>query len=284
MPSILPPLSAAESLEVTAVHSVAGVLGAARALVRTRPFRAPHHSTSEAGLVGGGDIPRPGEVSLAHHGVLFLDELPEFRRGALESLRQPLEDGCVTVSRAHGRATFPARPLLVAAMNPCPCGFHGDPSGRCECAPERVRNYRGRLSGPLLDRIDAHVRLPPVGVAALRAQQNGEASTLVRERVHRARQRQAERKRDRELGARLNAFLSPRDVERVAKLAPTAERMLSSAAERLGLSARAHGKIIRVARTIADLANKDDIGPEHVAEAIGLRVLDRKTSFGVVAA
>jgi len=284
MPSILPPLSAAESLEVTAVHSVAGVLGAARALVRTRPFRAPHHSTSEAGLVGGGDIPRPGEVSLAHHGVLFLDELPEFRRGALESLRQPLEDGCVTVSRAHGRATFPARPLLVAAMNPCPCGFHGDPSGRCECAPERVRNYRGRLSGPLLDRIDAHVRLPPVGVAALRAQQNGEASTLVRERVHRARQRQAERKRDRELGARLNAFLSPRDVERVAKLTTTAERMLSSAAERLGLSARAHGKIIRVARTIADLANKDDIGPEHVAEAIGLRVLDRKTSFGVVAA
>jgi magnesium chelatase family protein len=284
MPSILPPLVASESLEVTAIHSVAGTLGSSRALVRTRPFRAPHHSTSEAGLVGGGDIPRPGEVSLAHHGVLFLDELPEFRRGALESLRQPLEDGTVTVSRAHGRATFPARPLLVAAMNPCPCGFHGDPSGRCECAPERVRNYRGRLSGPLLDRIDVHVRLPPVGIAALRAQQNGEASTFVRERVHRARRRQLERKRDKELSASINAFLSPRDCERVARLGAGAERMLSSAAERLGLSARAHGKIIRVARTIADLASKDEVGPEHVAEAIGLRVLDRKSEFGVVAA
>jgi len=284
MPSVLPPLTADESLEVTAIHSVAGVLGAARTLVRSRPFRAPHHSTSEAGLVGGGDIPRPGEVSLAHHGVLFLDELPEFRRGALESLRQPLEDGAVTVSRAHGRATFPARPLLVAAMNPCPCGFHGDPSGRCECAHERVRAYRARLSGPLLDRIDVHVRLPPVGVAALRSQQHGEASTLVRERVHRTRVKQLERKRALDLSAYLNAFLTPRDAERVARLAPNAERILTAAAERLGLSARAHGKVIRVARTIADLANKDDIGPEHVAEAIGLRVLDRKTEVGIAAA
>jgi len=281
---VLPPLTAGESLEVTAIHSVAGVLGAARTLVRSRPFRAPHHSTSEAGLVGGGDIPRPGEVSLAHHGVLFLDELPEFRRGALESLRQPLEDGAVTVSRAHGRATFPARPLLVAAMNPCPCGFHGDPSGRCECAHERVRAYRARLSGPLLDRIDVHVRLPPVGVAALRSQQHGEASTLVRERVHRTRVKQLERKRALDLSAYLNAFLTPRDAERVARLAPNAERILTAAAERLGLSARAHGKVIRVARTIADLANKDDIGPEHVAEAIGLRVLDRKTEVGIAAA
>jgi magnesium chelatase family protein len=277
MPSILPPLRAGESLEVTAIHSVAGMLGGARGLVRVRPFRAPHHSTSEAGLVGGGDVPRPGEVSLAHRGVLFLDELPEFRRGALESLRQPLEDGSVTVSRAQGRATFPARPLLVGAMNPCPCGFHGDPSGRCECAAERVRAYRGRLSGPLLDRIDVHVRLPPVGVAALRAQAPGEASALVRERVHRARLLQHERKRDLGLSSGLNAFLSARDEGRVARLAPPAERLLAAAVDRLGLSARAHGKILRVARTIADLAGRADIGPEHVAEAVSLRVLDRKT-------
>ncbi len=278
LPSILPQLSPSEALEVAAIHSVAGVLGAhQRVLVRARPFRAPHHSTSEAGLVGGGDIPRPGEVSLAHHGVLFLDELPEFRRGALESLRQPLEDGAVTVSRAHGRATFPARPLFVGAMNPCSCGFHGDPSGRCDCAPERVRAYRARLSGPLLDRIDVHVRLPPVSVAALRAQKHGEASVLVRERVHRARHVQLERQRELGLSSALNAFLSTRDLERVAHLGPSAERLLTSAAERLGLSARAHAKVVRVARTIADLASIEEVRSEHVAEAIALRVLDRKS-------
>ncbi len=278
MPSILPPLGASESLEVTAIHSVAGMLGSGRGLVRARPFRAPHHSTSEAGLIGGGDVPRPGEVSLAHHGVLFLDELPEFRRGALESLRQPLEDGAVTVSRAQGRATFPARPLLVAAMNPCPCGFHGDPSGRCDCAIERVRAYRGRLSGPLLDRIDVHVRLPPVGIAALRAQSRGEASVMVRERVAIARRTQTERKRAAELTSHLNAFLNARDEHRVLRLGTVAERLVHAAVERLGLSARAHGKVLRVARTIADLAGKEEIAVEHVAEAISLRVLDRKTA------
>jgi len=284
LPSILPPLGAGESLEITAIHSVAGLLGRGRGLVRVRPFRAPHHSTSEAGLVGGGDVPRPGEVSLAHRGVLFLDELPEFRRGALESLRQPLEDGDVTVSRAQGRATFPARPLLVAAMNPCPCGFHGDPSGRCACPPERVRAYRARLSGPLLDRIDVHVRLPPVAVAALRAQERGEASALVRERVHRARNVQLERKRANDLTASLNAFLTARDADRVLRPAAPAERLLAAAVERLGLSARAHGKVLRVARTIADLAGRADVGPEHVAEAVGLRVLDRKTGDEAAAA
>ena len=278
MPSILPPLDASESLEVTAVHSVAGMLGPGRGLVRARPFRAPHHSTSEAGLVGGGDVPRPGEVSLAHHGVLFLDELPEFRRGALESLRQPLEDGAVTVSRAQGRATFPARPLFVGAMNPCPCGFYGDPSGRCDCPLERVRAYRARLSGPLLDRIDVHVRLPPVGVAALRAQSRGEPSAMVRERVHRARVVQNERRRALDLSSSLNAFLNARDENRALRLGAAPERLVSAAVERLGLSARAHAKVLRVARTIADLAGKEEIGPEHVAEAVGLRVLDRKSA------
>ena len=258
-----------ESLDVTAIHSVSGMLGS-RSLVRARPFRAPHHSTSEAGLIGGGDVPRPGEVSLAHHGVLFLDELPEFRRGALESLRQPLEDGAVTVSRAHGRATFPARPLFVGAMNPCPCGFHGDPSGRCECAVERVRAYRARLSGPLLDRIDVHVRLPPVSVAALRNQAQGESSVTVRDRVARARRHQLARQQ------LLNASLPTRDIGRVAHLGAAAERLVASATERLGLSARAHAKVVRVARTVADLAGRDDIGAEHVAEAIAMRVLDRK--------
>jgi magnesium chelatase family protein len=269
LPSILPPLSSSESLDVTAIHSVAGMLGT-RTLIRSRPFRAPHHSTSEAGLIGGGDVPRPGEVSLAHQGVLFLDELPEFRRGALESLRQPLEDGAVTVSRAQGRATFPARPLFVGAMNPCPCGFHGDPSGRCDCALERVRAYRTRLSGPLLDRIDVHVRLPPVSVATLRSQERGEPSAAVRARVLEARRRQLERQ------PALNAFLSPRDIERVARLGASAERLITSATERLGLSARAHAKVVRVARTIADLAGKEDVATEHVAEAIAMRVLDRR--------
>jgi magnesium chelatase family protein len=210
--------------------------------------------------------------------VLFLDELPEFRRGALESLRQPLEDGVVTVSRAQGRATFPARPLFVGAMNPCPCGFHGDPSGRCECAPERVHAYRTRLSGPLLDRIDVHVRLPPVSVSALRAQAAGESSAMVRARVLRARHRQLGRQRV------LNALLPSRDIEHFARLGPGPERLIAAATERLGLSARAHAKVIRVARTIADLADRDDIGPEHVAEAIAMRVLDRKRDSNAVAA
>ena len=276
MPGILPPLDASESLEVTAIHSVAGLISG-RAVLRARPFRAPHHSTSEAGLIGGGEVPRPGEVSLSHHGVLFLDELPEFRRGALESLRQPLEDGVVTLSRAQGRATYPARPLLVAAMNPCPCGFHGDPSGRCDCPVERVRTYRARLSGPLLDRIDVHIRLPPVSVTALRAQSRGEPSANVRMRVLAVRERQLARQ------ATLNAFLSPRDADRVAHVQPSAERLITAAIERLGLSARAHAKVLRVARTVADLAGQDDIAAEHVAEAIAMRVLDRINPNAVAA-
>jgi magnesium chelatase family protein len=274
LPGLLPPLTHEEAVEATAIHSVAGLLSARR-LSRARPFRAPHHTVSEVGLVGGGDGPRPGEVSLAHHGVLFLDELPEFRRGALEALRQPIEDGVVSISRAHGKATFPARLLLVAAMNPCPCGFLGDPGGRCSCAPERVRAYRARVSGPLLDRIDVHVVLPPVEVAALQGRSRGEASAVVCARVEQARAVQRERQERGEVGAGTNASLHPRDLERVAGLCSGGARMLAAAVERLGLSARAYGKVLRVARTIADLERATSIQPAHVAEAIGLRVLDR---------
>jgi magnesium chelatase family protein len=273
LPGLLPPLSTDEALEVTAIHSVAGLLSATR-LSCARPFRAPHHTVSEVGLVGGGEGPRPGEVSLAHHGVLFLDELAEFRRAALEALRQPLEDGRVTISRAYGKATFPARLLLVCAMNPCPCGWMGDGSTRCACTPERVRAYRAKMSGPLLDRIDVHVVLPPVEVAALQGPR-GEGSAVVRARVEQARAVQRGRVVRGEVAAPCNAALLPRDLERVATLCPDGARMLAAAVDRLALSARAYGKVLRVARTIADLDGSAAVTPRHVAEAIGLRVLDR---------
>ena len=275
LPTILPLATPEEALEITAVHSVAGLLGSRATLLTERPFRAPHHTVSEAGLVGGGEWPRPGEVSLAHQGVLFLDELPEFRRVALESLRQPLEDGVVTVSRAQGRATFPARPLVAAAMNPCPCGFHGDGSGRCVCTGERVRAYRGRLSGPLVDRLDVHVALPAVAVNELRRGISGESSAVVRERVAAARERQSRRAKKKKLGAAVNAVLSARELESVVSLCGTSEMLLTTAVSRLGLSARAYGKVLRVARTIADLAGREGVEPEHVAEAVGFRLLDR---------
>jgi magnesium chelatase family protein len=281
LPGILPPLSSDEALEVTAVHSVAGLLPASRGLPRTRPFRAPHHTVSDVGLVGGGDGPRPGEASLAHQGVLFLDELPEFRRSSLEALRQPLEDGLVTISRAHGKATFPARLLLVCAMNPCTCGWYGDRRGRCTCSPERLRSYRARLSGPLLDRIDVHIALPPVEVAALQAGVRGEASLPVRARVEAARAIQRERQLRREVGASTNAALGQRDLERIAHPCEVGQRMLRAAVDRLALSARAYGKVLRVARTIADLDGAVAMTPAHVAEAIALRVLDRGDATGL---
>src|SRR5579859_3747345 len=274
LPSLLPPLSAEEALEVTAMHSVAGLLRASRGLARVRPFRAPHHTVSEVGLVGGGDGPRPGEVSLAHHGVLFLDELAEFRRSALEALRQPLEDGVVTISRAYAKATFPSRMLLVCAMNPCACGWLGDGSGRCGCSPERIRAYRSRMSGPLLDRIDVHVALPPVGVTALQGPSRGEASAIVRGRVEAARGVQRARAQGREVAA-CNGALLQRELDRVAPLCGEGTRLLAAAVERLALSARAYGKVLRVARTIADLDGSEEVRAPHVAEAIGLRVLDR---------
>jgi magnesium chelatase family protein len=275
LPGLLPPLSADEALEVTAVHSVAGLLAAPRGLTRVRPFRAPHHTVSEVGLVGGGDGPRPGEVSLAHQGVLFLDELAEFRRSALEALRQPLEDGEVTISRAYGKATFPARFILVCATNPCPCGWMGDGSARCACSAERVRAYRAKMSGPLLDRIDVHVVLPPVGVTALQGPSRGEASAVVRRRVEAAREVQRARVTGRVVTSACNASLLQRELERVAPLCGDGTRLLAAAVERLALSARAYSKVLRVARTIADLEGSEPIRAHHVAEAVGLRVLDR---------
>jgi magnesium chelatase family protein len=285
LPGLLPPLSKEEALEVTAIHSVAGLLGASRGISRARPFRAPHHTVSEVGLVGGGgDVPRPGEVSLAHQGVLFLDELAEFRRGALESLRQPIEDGVVTVSRAQVKATFPARPLLVCAMNPCACGYRGDGTRRCACTAERVRMYRARLSGPLLDRIDVHVVLPPVAVAALQNTRPGEGTGQVRARVARAREVQRARYERGEVTVSTNAALRSRDLDRVAKLSDAGARLLASALDRLSLSARAYGKVLRVARTIADLDGATAVAPAHLAEAIGARVLDRASSDADLAA
>ncbi len=278
---ILPSLSQEEVLEVTAIQSVASAWESL-ALVTERPFRAPHHTVSEVGLVGGGDMPRPGEVSLAHHGVLFLDELSEFRRAALEALRQPLEDGVVTVSRANGKATFPARPIVVAATNPCGCGYLGDGTDRCRCSVGRVRSYRSRLSGPLLDRLDVHVVLPPVDLADLRGKAPGESSAQVRERVCAARSIQQERLARGETSAARNGELPLSELERVGALDDAGGRLLAHAIARLSLSARAYGKVLRVARTLADLEGATAVRPCHVAEAIAARALDRASPGGGV--
>lgn len=286
LPTVLPPLLAEEALEITAIHSVAGMLAPERGLVVSRPFRAPHHTVSVAGLIGGGDPVRPGEVSLAHHGCLFLDELFEFRRSVLEALRQPLEDSSVTICRARARAIFPARPLLVAAVNPCPCGFAGDRLRRCVCAPERVRTYRAKLSGPLLDRIDLQIGLPPVDLAHMHGVARGESSASVRERVAAARAVQEGRCASGEVTARTNSALGVKDLERVGTPDAEGMRILAAAVERLGLSARAYSKVLRVARTIADLDRSDAVKRGHVAEAIASRLLDgeRPESAGATAA
>lgn len=268
LPALLPPLDFREALEVTALHSVAGLLRGGQALLSERPFRAPHHTASTVGLVGGGEPPRPGEIALAHHGVLFLDELPEFPREALEALREPLEEGSVSIVRARSRTSFPARFTLVAAMNPCPCGYHGDPSDRCACSDERVRRYRGRVSGPLLDRIDLCVHLPAVRLAQLGEQPEGDTSAQVRERVGRVRVLQRERPAN-ERG--LNAQLGPKALRAVAALEAEGRALLGSAAEKLGLSARATTRVLRVARTLADLEGAERVDAGHLAEALGYR-------------
>ncbi|HEX7029381.1 MAG TPA: YifB family Mg chelatase-like AAA ATPase [Gammaproteobacteria bacterium] len=268
LPGILPPLTDDEALEAAAIASVSGS-GFNAANWRRRTFRAPHHTASGVALVGGGSQPRPGEISLAHHGVLFLDELPEFDRRVLEVLREPLETGHIVISRAARQAEFPARFQLIAAMNPCPCGYHGDPAGRCNCTADQIQRYRGRLSGPLLDRIDLHVEVPRLAGSALSRLPAGEPSARVRERVVAARNRQLQR------AGRPNARLEGEALRRDAVLPDAAQRLLDEAAERFGLSARAHDRIRRVARTIADLAASETIAPAHVAEAVAYRLLDR---------
>jgi len=272
LPGILPPLTFDEALEATVVHSVAG-LTRDRGLVAERPFRAPHHSVSDSGLVGGGSVPRPGEVSLAHHGVLFLDELPEFKRHVLDALRQPAEDGEVCIVRGNRAVSFPAHFMLVAAMNPCPCGFQGDPRRACRCTAHELTRYRRRISGPLLDRIDLHVDVPPVRCDLLASGPQGEASCAVRARVGRAREAQASRAGRR--GPVPNARLRGPALRRAAVLDDAGRRVLALAVERVGLSARAHDRILRVARTIADLEGAEAVRAVHVAEAVQYRALDR---------
>ncbi|MEK7293483.1 MAG: YifB family Mg chelatase-like AAA ATPase [Nitrospirota bacterium] len=274
LPGILPPMEPEEAIDATRVHSVAGLLANGIPVLTTRPFRAPHHGISDAGLVGGGAVPRPGEVSLAHHGVLFLDEILEFKRHVLEGLRQPLEDGTVTVTRASASIRYPARFMLVAATNPCPCGYYGDRTRECRCTPQQVRRYRARLSGPLLDRLDIHLDVPPVPVRELGGEGRQESSAAIRARVIAARERQTTRYRHERLYC--NAQLKPRHIKKYCAVGAPAKDLLEQAMTRLGLSARAYGRILRVARTIADLADSGSIEPTHVAEAIQYRSLDRQ--------
>ncbi|WP_455244751.1 YifB family Mg chelatase-like AAA ATPase [Petrachloros mirabilis] len=275
LPTILPLMDLEEAIETTRIHSVAGQLSMDKPLLTVRPFRAPHHSISDAGLIGGGTIPKPGEVSLAHNGVLFLDESPEFRRPVLDGLRQPLEEGSVTLTRVSGSLRYPACFMLIAAMNPCPCGFYGDRTRECVCTPQQIRRYRAKLSGPLQDRIDIHIEVPPVPVRELHGQGVlPESSSAIRSRIQEARDRQ--NRRYRHDGIRTNAQLKPRLMKRYCGLDKSGERLLEQAMTKLGFSARAYSRIVRVARTIADMAGSDRIDTVHVAEAIQYRSLDRR--------
>jgi magnesium chelatase family protein len=274
IPTILPPMTLEEAIETTRIHSVAGVLENGQGLVGTRPYRSPHHTISDAGLIGGGAVPRPGEVSLGHNGVLFLDELPEFQRNVLEVMRQPLEDGTVTISRAAISVTFPSRFMLAAAMNPCPCGYFGDPTRECHCTPPMIQRYVAKISGPLLDRIDIHIEVPAVKYKELRAPASSEDSAAVRTRVIAARQRQLTRYAG-EKKTFCNAQMLPKMVRKHCAISPDGEKLLENAITKLGLSARAHDRILKVARTIADLESSPAIEPKHLSEAIQYRTLDR---------
>ncbi len=274
LPTILPPLTLAESLETTRIYSASGELPPGTPLMARRPVRSPHHSASGPAMVGGGTVPKAGEVSLAHHGLLFLDEFPEFPRSILETLRQPLEDGVVTIARAHASICFPARFMLVAAMNPCPCGYFTDPNKPCKCSPNQIDKYLSRISGPLIDRIDIHIEVPPVPFRELRSTRDGSDSATLREQVIRT--REIQRQRFGENSTTLNGRMGPRQLRKFCQIDEAGERLLKQALTELGLSARAHDKILRVARTIADLAGEERIRCDHLTEAIMYRRLDRQ--------
>ena len=277
IPSILPDLTIGESLETTRVHSIAGLLHSGESLVGTRPFRTPHHTISDAGLVGGGTFPRPGEISLAHHGVLFLDELPEFHRKTLEVLRQPLEEGTVTIGRASASITYPTKFMLVAAMNPCPCGFWGDPKHECHCTPRQIQNYLSRVSGPLLDRIDIHLDVPAIAYRDLASKIESTSSSEIRKIVILAREIQIKRFTHDKITT--NSQMTNRQIKKYGRIDEPSEVLLKQAIDELGLSARAYTRILKVARTIADLENNSDIQVQHISEAIQYRSLDR-SRFG----
>ncbi len=275
LPTILPVMSLEEAIETTKIHSVAGLLPPDHGLLGVRPFRAPHHTISDVALVGGGRFPRPGEVSLAHHGVLFLDELPEFKKNALEVLRQPMEDGKVSIARAAFSLSFPAKFMLVAAMNPCPCGYYGDPTHTCSCTIPQIQRYRSRISGPLLDRIDIHVEVPAVKFKELSSERSGEPSAVIRERVQKAREIQLKRFAD-EPHVFCNAHMESAHIRKYCKIDDQGKNLLATAIKQVGLSARAYDRILKVARTIADLAGSERILPVHLSEAIQYRTLDRE--------
>ncbi|MBD3393604.1 MAG: YifB family Mg chelatase-like AAA ATPase, partial [Chitinivibrionales bacterium] len=279
LPTILPDLTLDEALETTKIHSVAGLLDARTPLMATRPFRSPHHTISDAGLIGGGAYPRPGEVSLSHHGVLFLDELPEFNKNVLENLRQPLEDGRVTISRAAIALSYPSRFMLACALNPCPCGFYTDPRHECSCTPVQIQRYMSKISGPLMDRIDIHIEVPALSYDELAQKEAGEDSASMRKKVIAARRAQLERYTG-EKKIFANAHMESKHLRKYCELDSQSAQLLKSAIDRLGLSARAYDRILKVARTIADLDGAEEIGSPHIAEAIQYRSLDRKLWMG----
>lgn len=274
LPSILPNLNFEEALEITKIHSVAGNLIKDKPLITTRPFRSPHHTISSSSLVGGGRIPKPGEISLAHNGVLFLDELPEFNKNVLEVLRAPLEDLMVTISRVNAVLTYPCNFMLVASMNPCPCGYYGSKEKECNCTPQVVNKYMGKISGPLLDRIDIQIEVIPVKYQKLEENEKIETSLEIKKRVDLAREIQKNRYKEEKIYS--NSMLTPKLIEKYCKIDEKSKRLLQNAFEKLGLSARAHGRILKVARTIADLDGKENIQVNHIAEAIQYRNLDKK--------
>lgn len=273
LPTILPPLYLEEAIEVTRIYSTAGMMNGRKGLIWERPFRSPHHGASHAAIVGGGKVPRPGQISLAHHGVLFMDEMPEFDRNVLEGLRQPLEDGVVTVARVQASLDYPAEFILIGAMNPCPCGYHGDRFKNCACSFEAIRRYMNRISGPLLDRIDLHVEVPRLTETELLSAKSGESSKEIAGRVNNARHKQSERFEG--MKTQVNARMSTRELRELCVLSDDCKDFLSSASSRLGFSARVFDRVIKVSRTIADLAGDDEISVKHISEAIQYRSLDR---------